>query len=270
MKAVNQLKTFLRLLEEYPGDEALHRFLPVFFRQNKQMGSTDRRIASRLIYNYYRLGKSIAKEAPQERLLVAEFLCNQNENSFLNYFKPEYARQVSLKLDEKLALVKADFPDFDLDDVFPFGEHLSAGIDKQAFLRSHFLQPDLFIRIWPGFENEVKVRLAKYEIAFREEWEGCLALPNGTRLDALFPDKKPYEVQDRSSQLTGRFFKPGRWESWWDACAASGGKSLMLAAQQREMKLVVSDMRENILRNLDERFQAAGVRSYQKKILDLT
>ena len=55
MKAINQLKTFQRLLDEYPADTPLSKFLPGFYRQNKQMGSTDRRVASRLIYNYFRI-----------------------------------------------------------------------------------------------------------------------------------------------------------------------------------------------------------------------
>lgn len=270
MKAPNQLKTVLRLLDEYPGDEALHRFLPAFFRRNKQMGSTDRRIAGRLLYNYFRIGRALPDESPENRLGVAEFLCNQNENSFLSHFKPDFARQIGLPLDEKLKVLEAEFPAFKLKDVFPFTAHLSKGVEQNAFLKSHFTQPDLFIRVWPGYEAQVKQRLAKNEIVFREEWEGCLALPNGTKLDALFTDKKPFEIQDRSSQLTGRYFKPNRWEHWWDACAASGGKSLMLHSIEPELKFVVSDMRENILANLDERFRAAGIKGYQKKLLDLT
>ncbi|MDB5063131.1 MAG: methyltransferase, partial [Mucilaginibacter sp.] len=60
------------------------------------------------------------------------------------------------------------------------------------------------------------------------------------------------------------------WDSWWDACAASGGKSLLLHSLQPDIKLVVSDIRESILSNLDERFQQAGILKYQKKLLDLT
>ena len=85
MKAINQLKTFQRILDEYPAETPLSKFLPGFFRQNKQMGSTDRRIASRLIYNYFRLGKALPKLISDERLFVAEFLCNTQSNSFLQY-----------------------------------------------------------------------------------------------------------------------------------------------------------------------------------------
>jgi len=104
--------------------------------------------------------------------------------------------------------------------------------------------------------------------------EHTIALPNGTNLNSLFSDNsfpvKPYEVQDLSSQKTAGYFRPNRYEHWWDACAASGGKSLLLFSEQPDIKLLVSDIRESVLDNLDERFIAAGLRTYQKKLIDLT
>ena len=270
MKAPNQLKTFQRILGEYPADTPLGKFLPGFYRQNKQMGSTDRRIASRLIYNYFRLGRALFNTASEERLFVAEFLCNTQVNSFLQHFKPEWAACIGFELDDKLAMVKVAHPDFKLEDVFPWTGELSPAIDKQAFLRSFFVQPDLYIRILKGFETQVKAGLTKANIVFREESSQCLALPNGTRLEHVFPDKHWFEVQDLSSQQTAGFFKPNKWEHWWDACAASGGKSLLLHELQPDLKLVVSDIRESILANLDERFRQAGLLKYQKKLVDLT
>ncbi|WP_448699958.1 RsmB/NOP family class I SAM-dependent RNA methyltransferase [Mucilaginibacter sp. AW1-3] len=270
MKALNQLKTFERILGEYPADTPLGKFLPGFYRQNKQMGSTDRRIAGRLIYNYFRLGKALFNTASEERLFVAEFLCNTQVNSFLQHFKPEWAACIGFGLDDKLAMVKTAYPAFKLEDVFPWTNELSPDIDKQAFLRSFFVQPDLYIRVLKGFETQVKAGLAKADIVFREEGNQCLALPNGTRLEQIFPDKHWFEVQDHSSQQTAQFFRPNKWEHWWDACAASGGKSLLLHELQPDLKLVVSDIRESILANLDERFQQAGLRKYQKKLVDLT
>jgi 16S rRNA (cytosine967-C5)-methyltransferase len=154
--------------------------------------------------------------------------------------------------------------------LFPWTAQLSAGIDKDAFLRSYFVQPDLFIRVYKAFETQVKIILAAAEIIFKDEGNGCFSLPNGTRLEALIPNHHWYEVQDLSSQQTAQFFKPQKWEGWWDACAASGGKSLLLYDLEPTVKLVVSDIRESILTNLDERFQQAGLLKYQKKLLDLT
>jgi len=270
MKAVNQLKTFQRILDEYPAETPLGKFLPGFYRQNKQMGSTDRRVASRLVYNYFRLGRALPHLPADERLFIAEFLCNTQLNSFLQHFKPEWAACVDFTIAEKLAMVKAVHPDFMLEELFPWTAKLSADIDKQAFLRSFFVQPDLYIRVYKGFETQVKAALTTAEIVFKDEGNGCFCLPNGTRLETVIPNPHWYEVQDYSSQQTAQLFKPQKWESWWDACAASGGKALLLHDLEPTVKLVVSDIRESILANLDERFQQAGLTKYQKKLLDLT
>lgn len=234
------------------------------------MGSTDRKVASRLIYNYFRLGRALPDLPADERLLVAEFLCNSHVNSYLQYFKPEWAVCAGFSIDEKISLVASAYPEFKLTDVFPWAGQLSEGIDKDAFLRSFFFQPDLFIRIRKGFDQLVKTTLNKAGIVYKDEGNSCLALPNGTRLEAIFPQQHWFEVQDLSSQQTAKFFRPNKWESWWDACAASGGKSLLLHEQEENLKLVVSDIRESVLSNLDERFQQSGLIRYQKKILDLT
>ncbi|HEY4196848.1 MAG TPA: RsmB/NOP family class I SAM-dependent RNA methyltransferase [Mucilaginibacter sp.] len=270
MKALNQLKTFQRILGNYPAETPLSKFLPGFYRQNKQMGSTDRKVASRLIYNYFRLGKALFNTTIEDRLIVAEFLCSPQTNSFLQHFKPEWALCVGFDIDEKIKLVKTAYPDFKLGDVFPWSADISRDIDKDAFLKSIFVQPDLFIRVRKGFDQHVKALLTKEGVVFKDEGDGCLALPNGTRLDAIFAQQNWFEVQDLSSQQTAQYFKPERWDAWWDACAASGGKSLLLHELQPDLKLVVSDIRESILSNLDERFQQAGLIKYQKKLIDLT
>src|ERR1700744_2772200 len=270
MKAWNQLKQFQRILGSYPAETPLSKFLPGFYRQNKQMGSTDRKVASRLIYNYFRLGKALYNSPTEERLTIAEFLCNTQTNSFLQYFKPEWALCVGFDIDEKIKLVKTTYPDFKLGDVFPWSADISKDIDKDAFLKSIFVQPDRFIRVRKGFDQHVKAILTKEGVVYKDEGNGCLALPNGTRLEAIFAQQNWFEVQDLSSQQTAQYFKPNRWEAWWDACAASGGKSLLLQEIEPDLKLVVSDIRESILSNLDERFQQVGLIKYQKKLIDLT
>lgn len=270
MKPINQLKTFQRILDEYPAETPLSKFLPGFYRQNKQMGSTDRRIANRLIYNYFRLGKALLPISSDERLYIADFLCNTQLNSFLQYFKPGWAADVGLSISEKFGLVKASYPEFEPDEIFPWSGQLSPGIDKEAFLQSFLIQPDLFIRVHKGYEQQIKNSLAVAGVLFKDERNNCLSMPNGTRLEALFPNQHWYDVQDLSSQRTAPYFKPQKWDSWWDACAASGGKSLLLHNLEPTIKLVVSDIRESILANLDERFRNAGLNKYQKKLLDLT
>lgn len=273
MRAEQQLRSFLKVLETYPGDRPITKFLPDFFKKNKQMGSTDRRTASRLLYNYFRLGKALSSKTIEERLFLAEFLCNYSDSPFLKHFRPDLNDNILLPLNEKIIFAEKH-EELVLEEVFPFFKHLSEGIDKAQFLSSFFLQPDLFIRVQPKSLTMVLKSLECNSLEFKQIGQFTIALPNGTNLKSLFPESsflvKPYEVQDLSSQYTLNYFKPNRYEHWWDACAASGGKSLLLFSEQPDIKLVVSDIRESILDNLDERFNASGLKSYQKKIIDLT
>lgn len=270
MKAIHQLATFKTILEKYDFAQPLNRFLATFYRQNKQMGSTDRRIATRLIYNYFRIGKLLINEPIETRLLIAELLCNNQPNSFVNHFKPEWEGVFSYALADKINYIQKLFEGFNIEDVFPLHQSLSLQVDKEAFFNSFFLQPDLFIRLKKGEEKNIIKLLIANNIAHKIIDTQTIALPNGIKVDAVLTDKAVYEIQDVSSQAVGKFFKPQKWDKWWDCCAASGGKSLLLYDEQPDIKLVVSDIRESILLNLDERFKTAGLKNYQKKILDLT
>jgi len=273
MRAEQQLRSFLRVFENFPADKPLAKFLPEFFKRNKQMGSNDRRSVSRLLYNYFRLGRALANKSVEERLFLAEFLCTSVDNPFLHHFRSDLNQMIHLNIEEKIKYASIN-EGLVLEQVFPFTDHLSKGIDKEAFLLSFFVQPDLFIRVNPQALSWVLKTLEDCCIDFSLIAQNTLALPNGTNLNSLFSDSnfpvKPYEVQDLSSQRTAKYFKPNRFEHWWDACAASGGKSLLLFSEQSDIKLLVSDIRESVLDNLDERFIAAGLTTYQKKLIDLT
>lgn len=270
MKAFHQLATVENILKQFGFEQPLYRFLATYYRQNKQMGSKDRRTASRLIYNYFRLGKALSNESLENRLVVAEFLCNTETNTFISYFKPDFEEFVHLRLDEKLEIVKKQFPDFKLSNVYPFAKNLSDKVEKEAFYKSIFVQPDLYIRMQRGKEKQLIKLLENANLTFERINEQTLALPNGTKLDQIITDSGIYEVQDVSSQKVGESFKPQKWDKWWDCCAASGGKSLLLLDEEPTIKLLVSDNRESILENLKERFFLAGIKGYQRKVLDLT
>jgi 16S rRNA (cytosine967-C5)-methyltransferase len=273
MRAEQQLRSFLRVFDNFPADKPLAKFLPEFFKRNKQMGSNDRRSVSRLLYNYFRLGRALANKSVEERLFLAEFLCTSVDNPFLHHFRSDLNQMIYLNIEEKIKYASIN-EGLIIEQVFPFTNHLSEGIDKEAFLLSFFVQPDLFIRVNPKALSWVLKTLEDCRIDFSLIAHNTVALPNGTNLNSLFSDStfpvKPYEVQDLSSQRTAKYFKPNRFEHWWDACAASGGKSLLLFSEQSDIKLLVSDIRESVLDNLDERFIAAGLTTYQKKLIDLT
>lgn len=269
MRVEHQLKAFDQIFKSYDGTQPLHRFLFPYFKRNKQMGSSDRRWASRYIYNFFRLGKALIKEDYTLRLAIADFLCNSTSSLVIETFLPVLKEQTALPLSEKLMLIKQHYPSFELGDVFSFPENLSDGIALADFYTSFFVQPDLFLRVNTGHMQKLLTALQEGGIQVNELSDTTLALPNGTKLDKVLPDQRNYQVQDLSSQKTGLFFQPQPWDKWWDCCAASGGKSLLLFDIEPKVELLVSDVRENSLHNLDERFQEAGLKKYQKKVLDL-
>jgi len=232
------------------------------------MGSNDRRIASRLLYNYFRLGKSLQDLPLLTRLAISEFLCTDSAD-FVASIEPKLLPYFEESLETKLSYLKKEYG-FSLNDIFPFSDKISNMIGIDKFILGHFKQPDLFIRIHSGQEEIVKKALKENDIDYKEITAVSLNFVNGSQLDKIKSIQGKYEVQDFSSQKTGSLFKAMANESWWDACAGSGGKSILLKQLHPDVKLLVSDSRNTILRNLDIRLTNANITGYRRKIIDLT
>ncbi|MEN9369494.1 MAG: hypothetical protein RI952_359 [Bacteroidota bacterium] len=261
----NRLRIFNAFLAEFPKDRPVTKYLPEYFKRNKQMGSRDRRNLSNAIYSYFRLGSCLEELKIDERLFVALFLTTQSPDDFLTYFEPDLAERIALSFSEKADYLKSSYSNFNNQALFPFHSHLSDGIAHDEFIAAQLVQPDLFIRT----NKERAVNLEKYlnenQISF-EKNNNCYRLPNATKLnntDYLF------DVQDQSSQYTANYFQPKPNEQWWDCCAASGGKSLLLHELEPSVAILASDNRASILQNLEVRFQQAGIRNFRRREIDL-
>ncbi|MGK6351253.1 RsmB/NOP family class I SAM-dependent RNA methyltransferase [Parapedobacter sp. DT-150] len=265
-----QLRVVERLLQEYQqgAHMPLSRFLTTFYKHHRQMGARDRRMASRLAYHYFRIGHAARQADFSVRLGIAEFLCSE-ESALVQQQLPALYPAIGATITEKIALLETHTP-FHLNDVFPFTARLSQGVDAHALVTSLFMQPKLFIRLRRGHEAAVMDALEHAGISYERVAEHTLALSNGTALEQLNNIAGNYAVQDYSSQQTSGYFLAADGESWWDACAGAGGKSLLLLDNYPGVKLLVSDVRGSILRNLDERFEQAGIGAYRRKIIDLT
>ena len=264
-----QIRNFQKAITAYNYNEPFARFINQFFKNNRQMGSSDRRMTSRLCYNYFRLGNGFRKLEPLERLIVAEFLCEQYSD-IVALYQPTWTVSQTLSIVEKVSFLATIYGSKLIDEVFPFSNELSTGIDRDTFLISHFVQPDLFIRVKRGKESFVEQCLLQAGVRYKREIDQVYRLPNGTKLQDIDVITGAIEVQDFSSQQSLDTAQINAGETWWDACAASGGKSLLLLDKEPSVKLLVSDLRMSILRNLDERFQKSNIRTnYRKKIIDL-
>ncbi len=268
MKVFHQIRSFKQIIEAYDRSLPLHRFLVSFFKQNKQMGSTDRRWASRYVYAYFRLGNALQEIDLENRLAIADFLVNSSPSLVVETYLPQLAPHQVEDLSAKIAYIQQAYPSFKLEDLFPYQAKLSPQLEKLSFYKSLLVQPDLFIRMKAVDQPRLIHILEEAGVSLQIKGPQTLALPNGTKLDQVLPANS-YYVQDLASQGTAEYFKPQAYDYWWDCCAASGGKSLLLHDLEPKVKLLVSDVRESSLLNLKERFQQAGIHTYQQKVLDL-
>src|SRR5690606_3438216 len=68
---------------------------------------------------------------------------------------------------------------------------------------------------------------------------------------------RPIQVQDLASQMVVKVCGARTGERWWDTCSGSGGKALGLA--ETAHRVLATDTRASILRNLEQRARAHGV-----------
>jgi len=261
MREATQLRIILEILETFKGKEPLSRYLKKYFNLNRQLGSRDRRLIQQYVFNYFRIGKMAAELPVVERLAIANKICKSEPGPMLDYLLKDFP-----KIDRYVSHLEPDR-------IFSFSRHLTESISKAEYIHSFLVQPKVWIRVRAEFANVVEKELSEKEIPFEKDDEEKLAwsLKNSSSLDQLETFLAGYfEIQDVSSQKTIWLIQPKAGEMWWDACAGAGGKSLMMAAAEPDIKLFCTDSRETILKNLGQRMQKAQVQNYVTKVLDLS
>jgi 16S rRNA (cytosine967-C5)-methyltransferase len=158
---------------------------------------------------------------------------------------------------------------------FPLADKISGQVDADKFLASHQIQPLLFIRIRPWQKEKVIQKLQAAQIEYMEVNENAFAFVNTTSLQNVLELNKEAVIQDLNSQALAEllFLVPTSVEhpiQVWDACAASGGKTILMFDTMSNIRMHLSDVRESILFNADKRLQEAGIRPASLQEIDLT
>ncbi len=158
---------------------------------------------------------------------------------------------------------------------FPLALKISDQIDVDAFVSSHRTQPFLFIRIRPWQKDKVVQKLQAAHIEYKEVNENAFAFANTTSLQNILELNKEAVIQDLNSQALAELLLlvPTSVEhpiQVWDACAASGGKTILMFDTMSNIRMHLSDVRESILFNADKRLQEAGIRPASVQEIDLT
>ena len=269
----------LPLVKGYKGNEPFNLYLKKYFSANKKHGSRDRKLITALCYAYFRLGKGVSNDvSPEDKFILGMFFSNDQSTPFLDSLKPEWNAKVQDPVADKLELVKDIFTE---KNIFPFKEELSDEINFEQFNASFLEQPKLFIRIRPGKHQKVTDKLAAAKIPFEKIGENTLSFSNTQKISEVLNIDEEAVIQDINSQKVSEFIlaqpkltgtdrsSQGSKISFWDCCAASGGKAILVSDILDDVDITVSDNRKEILQNLKTRFFKANIKNYNSFIADL-
>lgn len=201
-----------------PADAALREYLTA----SRSLGAVGKRSVSRAVFAYFRWLNWLEKEeSAQKRVLKA-----------LDYQARFERDPASVKRE---ALAARCVPGW-------LGEEMDLPVDYLRRLQS---EPALWVRTKSGATAEVARSLGSCERPVLPK--SLRAPPDLTALRYRGTDdlhRAPgfqsgaFEIQDLSSQLVGHACAPHPGETWWDACAGEGGKTLHLSDLMRNKGLV--------------------------------
>ncbi len=272
MRFQSYFNTAVSLIQGYNGSQPLVHYLKAYFVQEKKHGAKDRKYITHLCYSYYRLGHALKELTVKERLKIALFFAEKAPGYWSGLYKPDWIKNWNPDVEQRVGFIEQLYPVFSIQHIYPWKDEMSEGVELPALSIGEFTQPDLFIRVRPGFETVVRTKLSDAAIPFQELSDATLALSNGTKLDTILEIDKEVVIQDLNSQRV-KLLLPSQLPSpvrIWDCCAASGGKSILVYDHLGKVSLTVSDARSSILHNLKQRFERAGIDRYDAFIADLS
>lgn len=249
------------VIQAYSLPQPLHLFLKTFLKNNRQLGSRDRRYVRELVYGFYRLGPQ-PEMSVRDACLTGAFLSGRLPQLFFLKCGFNGFELSELDLLEKWKWIQTQ-QKMSWNLSHPYSEKIT-----NAHYQTYLFSPKkIFIRIR---NPRIKELLLRAEIEFKEETKNCISFAQHMDLEELGMPPEDYVVQDISSQQVQAFLNPKPAEKWWDCCAASGGKSLLLLDQKVPVHLTVSDIRPQILSNLRLRLKRYGFQIQESIELDLT
>jgi len=251
---LNQAARVLKLVQTgTPADQALRESLT---QDRHFTAPVQRRAVSQVVFAYFRWWRWLAPKDSLQKQLEAAQVLQQRFDKDPASFKPE-------------ALAARTVPDWVKDEMDVPAE----------WLRQLQREPALWIRTRVGSGESVAKRLGDcqpYSVAGVAD-PGLKPPGSTTPATTAFrytgikdlyrtPEFQggEFEIQDLASQLVGHACAPKPGETWWDACAGEGGKTMHLAdLMQNKGLLWASDRSVRRLAKLKERAARAKVFNYR-------
>lgn len=232
-----------QVLARVEGGDRADSALQKTFRSEHGVAASARREVSETVYAYFRWhGWLEEKESLTRRLAKVQELAGRFEAA------PETFSDEEL-LEKALPQWVWDFMERD------------AGLVRVMQAR-----PKLWVRARPGKAEELARALGEAtihgKVADAVEYHGEEDLYSSEEFK-----RGHFEIQDLSSQIVGLLCTPREKETWWDACAGEGGKTLHICDLLQNRGLVwASDRAEWRLKILQKRAARAGLFNYRTKL----
>jgi 16S rRNA (cytosine967-C5)-methyltransferase len=227
--------------ENIPADRGLRHY----FVQTRHLGSREKRAVSRAIFAYFRWIEWLDRKA-----------------SFQKQVEHAVTLQERFQTDEKSvkaeALAARAVPEW-------LREEMDLPADYLRFLQR---EPALWLRARPGTSAKLARELGECELSQRA--------PDALRYRGhqdLFVTPAfhngAFEIQDVASQLVSLACAPKPGETWWDACAGEGGKTLHLGDLMGNKGVIWStDRNERRLQVLKRRAARAQLFNFRTALWD--
>ncbi|HEY9154125.1 MAG TPA: RsmB/NOP family class I SAM-dependent RNA methyltransferase, partial [Opitutaceae bacterium] len=237
-----------------PADAVLR----AFFAKNRRLNSDVRRQITRAFFSYYRWREWLDPRDPWQKK-AADALALQDRFD---------AKAESIKIE---ALRARSVPAW-----------LASEVELPAeTLRQWQREPTLWLRSRPSQTNALAQALGEAEVVSPSMLARVGLRVNANEVTALryagnqdlfttagFQEGQ-FEIQDLASQLVGYACAPKSGETWWDACAGEGGKTLHLAdLMGGKGSIWASDRSERRLETLKRRTARAKIFNYRTALWD--
>ena len=249
------------ILGSFSFKESFPVYLKKFFKQHKKYGSRDRKIIADLCFGFFRIGNAASTYSIIDQMVMGYFLTHDFDGGYLAFANPSLVDKIGETIDVKIEIIREQFKGFQLAELFPCHSSVSADIDQHDFALHHLRKPSFFLRVRPLKRDKVLAALKAASIPAKLIGDIAIRIDANVDVEKLIDLDVDAVVQDISSQKTINLLTdlPAHPTTIWDACAGSGGKSIMLADRYRKVGLYVSDIREEILEELERRFKLAGI-----------
>lgn len=234
-----------QILSAISAEQRADSALRFYFERHRYLGPQVRRAVSRAVFVYFRwLSWLDAKASPQKRVEQALAMQERFDRD------PKSIKSEALAARAVPAWTAAEM------EVTP------------GWLQQLQREPALWLRARPGMAGA----LAKSLFAC-ERTDRAPAALRFTGMQDLFKTEQfklgEFEIQDLASQLVGAACAPQPGETWWDACAGEGGKTLHLADQMYNKGVVwATDRHTGRLDTLKRRAARAKLFNYRAAAWD--